>query len=497
MRITTRYKSILIIWFCVLCLALPAAAQQAPKAKYICLFIGDGMGTAQRQAVECYLNATTKNTDPQSNTPKSKSLAMNSLPAFGMTTTHALNTWITDSAAAGTAMACGVKTVNGRIAMDQNGNPVTTIAERAKQQGMKVGIVTSVSIDHATPACFYAHQKKRKYYYPICMDMLDSGFDYFGGGSAQAIKIARKQKLPCPLKLAREKGYRIVTRRDELMTAKPGEKLWAYNHATDSKAALVYEMDRPEDHISLAEFTRRGLELLENPNGFFLMVEGGKIDWACHNNDTAAVIHDTLAFDKAIEEALQFYRRHPRDTLIVVTADHECGGMTIGCRSAGMTFKPEIIAGQKISAEAFLSTVQKFRQQKLPFETALPTIQDLFGLDTLKDSERMRLQNAYQQSVLKGKKPPAPHPQQPIYGGRDSLKFACIQLVSERAGIGWSSSNHTGIPVPTSAIGPGSESFNGLYDNTDIFHKILSVMMAVQPTDPIGELLRTGSANEE
>ena len=460
-----RLFRLLVLFIAILVFAGHTAAQQA---KYIFLMIGDGMGVVQRSAAEQFNQSCGYGP-----------LTMNSLPAHGLTTTHAYQTPVTDSAAAATAIACGQKTANGVVSMDHTKQiKLKTLAEIAAERGMRVGIISSVSIDHATPACFYAHQPSRSNYYQIAMELAASDFEYFAGGSL----YARIDGRVYPLRAAKENGFTIVRTRAELMalTNRSG-KVWAYNRTVDHKSALYYEIDRPEDHISLVEFTAKGIDLLDNSEGFFMMVEGGKIDWSCHAHDAAAAIRDILAFDKAVAEVLKFYQQHPQDTLIVVTADHETGGMTIGSIAAGLGFFPQKLSRQTISGLQFSHTeALRFRNEKIGFDQALPIIQKAFALDDLSSGELIRLRQAYTLSMIGDSARTKDEEYRSLYGVYDPLTTAAQNILSSRAGIGWTTWGHTASPVATSAIGVGAESFDGYYDNTDIFKKIISVMKSAQ-----------------
>ena len=441
------------------------------RARYVFLMIGDGMGSVQRTAAELFANADTMST----NRPGSiKRLVMNDMPVGGLTYTHSADSLITDSAAAGTALACGQKTDNGVISMDPaRRTKLTTIAERTKAAGMKVGIITSVSIDHATPACFYAHQPKRSSYGDIAMQLPQSGFDFFGG-AAKPVDRSRGEGQMSPIEAARAAGYAVVTTRAELAAVR-SPKVWAFDEPTDSAAAMPYAIDRPGETMSLAELTRKAIELLDNPKGFFIMVEGGKIDWACHQNDAATAVHETLTFDAAVAQAVDFYRKHPNDTLVVVTADHETGGMTLGF-AAGGPLKPARLARQTMSHERFGRHVARWRDAGAAFDDALPIIRQAFGYEALSPDELTRIKAAYATSMKPGYRPKKGTADYALYGSRDPLTVTCLRLVGEQAGIGFASFSHTGVPVPTTAMGPGSERLRGYHDNTEIPDHIASAM---------------------
>jgi alkaline phosphatase len=307
------------------------------RAKYVFLFIGDAMASVQVLAAEAYL-ANKIAHDDVGGSPKAQLLEMSKLPVQGMASTFPWNSLITDSAPAATALATGMKTADGVIAMDPTKTQdYTTIAEAAKATGAKVCVVSSVSIDHATPAAFYAHEPSRNNYHYIGHDLVASGFDYFGGGGFLDPDGTRSgvTSRGNVVQAAIAAGYAVADDRAEFDAMARGKRAIAVNPVLDGSKALYYEIDRVKandasSHISLAEFTRKGIELLKNPRGFFMMVEGGKIDWSCHANDARTSIDDTIAFDDAVKVAIDFMRRHPGETLIVVTGDHETGGLTMG-----------------------------------------------------------------------------------------------------------------------------------------------------------------------
>ena len=483
-----------------------ATGALAGEAKYVFLLIGDGMALPQRNAAEMYLGALQN----KSGEPCIVKLAMDELPAQGMCTTYSTNSLITDSAAAGTALATGNKTKSGVIAMDPSGTEsYKTMAEMARDKGMRVGIISSVSIEHATPAVFYAHNPSRKNYYDLACQLAKSGFDYFGGGGFKQPQ-GKKGDQKSVFEMLQEEGYLVVDTKEEFLALNPGAKAVAINPVLDGSKALPYAMDRNGKDISLAEFTAKGIELLDNPRGFFMMVEGGKIDWACHANDAVASIMDTLAFDDAVKVALDFYQRHPEETLVVVTGDHETGGLTLGF--AGTQYETYFLElqGQRCSYEAFDVTLDAYRKAHggtgVPapaFEDMIPLLKEIFGLSLLSDAERVELekkategdekakailagalkpfevkdlQEAFVAS-MKGEKAGSSNEEEYLlYGGYEPFSVTITHILNRKAGLAWTSYSHTGVPVPVSAIGTGAENFNGYYDNTDIFSKMVSLM---------------------
>ncbi len=461
--------------FLLLLLFTSSAVAKAPK--YVFVFIGDGMGIPQRTAANAYAG---------------EKLLVDSLPFQGITTTHAADRFITGSAAAGTAMASGLKTNIGVVGMDPNLKPVKTLAEMAKSNGMKVGIVSSVSIDHATPATFYAHVPKRGQYYDIGVALAKSGFDYFAGGTLKDPDNSRKNSENYQgnaWDIAKKNGYKITkTKADfEKLSEKDG-RIIATNAWIQDSGALPYNMDTTDRDISLSEFTAKGIEVLDNENGFFMMVEGGKIDWACHANDATAAIKDTLEFDRAVRKAYDFYQKHPEETLIVAAGDHECGGMTLGYAGTKYQTYFDVLKGQKVSFTRFTNTVIKDFQEKesVPsFEDMKPYITEYFGLKfkggdndpmVLANHEITEVIEAYQRSLNKEEEKSGDPRTYVLYGGYDPLTVTLTHILNQKGGIAWTSYKHTGVPVTTSAIGAGAESFQGMYDNTDIALKTMKIM---------------------
>ncbi|MBN2280540.1 MAG: alkaline phosphatase [Candidatus Marinimicrobia bacterium] len=404
------------------------------------------------------------------------------LPITGIATTFAADRYITESAAAGTALATGKKTSCGTIAMapDHTQN-YKTIAEMARDKGMKVGIVSSVSIDHATPACFYAHHSDRGKYTDISLQMAATDFDFFGGGFAKGHDSSSESKNI--IKKMKEHGYKVVTSKAELQKTSPGEKCWAYNTNLADGAALQYEIDQSEDYFRLADFTAEGIRLLHNEKGFFIMIESGKIDWACHANDAVTASYEVIALDEAVGEALKFYNQHPDETLIIVTGDHETGGLTLGYAATKYESIFDILNFQKISFENFSLKVNQWKESPYISQPAvMDSIQYYFGLNDVSKSEKLVLNNfemkkiadAYQATFNPDTEKDA-HETYILYGGYDPLTVTITHILNQKAGVDWASYSHTGLPVPIYAIGAGQENFVGQLDNTDIPNKIIQI----------------------
>ena len=352
------------------------------KAKYVFLFIGDGMGQAQVNLAEAYQAAL-------NNKKGFEHFGFTEFPAVGFASTYAFNNFITGSAASGTALATGHKTNINRISMDPEGEqPFKTIAEKFKESGMKVGILTSVSIDHATPAVFYAHQPNRGMYFEIGNNLVNSSFDFFGGGG---FKLADGEIDDQPINLiekAKENGFGYVNNVDDFLALnkEAGRVIAVPNPVTES-GAMNYVIDMGQTEVHLGDLTAKAVEMLDNENGFFMMVEGGKIDWACHSDDAATVVHEVIDFAKAIDVAIAFYDKYPDETLIVVTADHETGGLTLGNGPTKYDTYFNLLQYQKMSEEKFTELIGEFRQNlsgnaDADFEKMMKVIGENFGLGT-------------------------------------------------------------------------------------------------------------------
>ncbi len=463
---------------CAVVFALVSAAAFA-QAKYVFLFVGDGMALSQVSAAEIYLKAKV-----DAKTPGFEKLGFSQLPVQGLTTTYDSSSIITDSASAITAIASGNKTLSGVINMD-TGKTVkfTTIAELAKQKGYKVGVVSNVSLNHATPAGYYAKVPSRGDLYDIAVQLADSGFDYFGGGGFTQPKGLKGDK-PDAIENMKAKGYKVVNKVADFKALKPTDgKVVAINETLQDSMSMPYDIDRKPGDLSLADYVSKGIELLDNKKGFFLAVESGKIDWACHANDAAASIGDTVAFDAAVKVALDFMKKYPKDTLIVVTGDHETGGMSIGFAGTQYSTAFATVAAQKGSYIAFNETVlAPYKKNTKPADASLEDMYgpmaDFFGLDfeSLSATDMETLYRSFVRS-MKGEVIKAPvENEYLLYGGYEPFTVTLTHLANQKAGIGWTTYSHTGVPVATFAAGAKANLFSGYYDNTAIFGKLASVM---------------------
>jgi alkaline phosphatase len=288
------------------------------KVRNIIFCIGDGMGMGQIAL------ARMKAAGPDG------LLYMERMPVAGFVRTHSANSLVTDSAAAGTALASGVKTKNSMVGMAPDGTSCHTILEAAKAKGMTTGLVVTSAITDATPAAFASHVTSRKMQDKIAEQLIASKVNVlFGGGKEYFLpksnSRSKRNDQKNLIEQAKEAGYIYIRTAEELKTAQHPYILGLFQLGPLTTVA-------PEP--SLAELTAKAIDVLnrEGENnkkgGFFLMVEGSQIDWACHDNNTAGVIRQTLLFDQAVKAAIDFAQKD-KCTLVVVTADHETGGLTI------------------------------------------------------------------------------------------------------------------------------------------------------------------------
>lgn len=455
------------------------------KPKYIFLFIGDGMGTAQIQSARFY-----KGTVEHDGAVTEGELSFTSFPQVGSVTTYDSTSFCPDSASTATSIATGHKTESGVINMCpwSRDLPYETIAEKLhSQKNYKVGVISTVNIDHATPAAFYAHQPSRRNYYEIGVELANSGFEYFAGGEFQ--KKNGDGTVPDNHTVARQAGYKVVTTQAAAQALKPdaGKALIIAEQIADGKA-MNYALDAAEGEWKLTDYVSKGIEMLENKKGFFLMTESGKIDWACHANDAAASIHDVLEMSNAVQAAVDFYHAHPNETLILVTADHETGGMAIGYKTTNYDTFLTNLTRQKMSYAKFdTEYVARFCAERTPFEDAMKAVKENFGLTLPGDADAQQagkllltqyeadqLRAAYERTLEVGASSQNKMTQQDyeLYGTYLPFSMAICHTINHKSGIEHTTYAHTGAMVNLYAMGVGAEKFGGVYDNTEIYYKL-------------------------
>ncbi len=467
------------------------------ELKYVFMFIGDGMSYPQIQSTSDFLGALNDEDYHQAQPSLDDNegaildgpeyLNFMNFEAAGSAVTYDSNSFAPDSASTATSLATGHKTYSGSINVDETGTvEYETIAEKLHdQKGYSIGVITSVNLNHATPAAYYAHQASRNDYYEIGLELIDSGFEYFAGGGLLDPDGADGDKLNL-YDQAEAAGYTVAMTQEEAEAVTNGPVVIIDEHLADSDA-MAYEIDRTDDMWALADYVEKGIEVLsQDEDGFFMMCEGGKIDWACHANDAASTIHDTQALADAVQVAIDFAAEHPDETLILVTGDHETGGLTIGFAGTDYDTYLDLLESQKISFAKYDSDyVAGYKENQTSFEDVLADIEELFGLKAegeeddklvLTDYEMEQLRAAYEKSVNGTAASEYEQEEYVLYGTYEPLSVTITHIINNKSGISFTSYSHTGLPVAVLADGVGAETFNGYYDNTEVYFKLAELL---------------------
>lgn len=439
----------------------------ADAPKYIFYFIGDGMGMGPSTAAEMYNRQVKGNTTP---------ITMMQFPVASMCLTYSADSPVTDSAAAGTAIASGVKTNNGMLGVTPDSAAVNSVARFLKDKGYGVGIVTSVAPDDATPGAYFAHVPHRSMFYEIGVQAALSDFDFIAGAGLRG--EYDKNGNPTDLLEVMEKYNMDVVRGTDQLAESTSERIFLLNNPDTPSGNIGYTIDSLQNVLTLPVITQSCLNHLVkySPDKFFMMVEGGNIDHALHANDGGAAIKEVLNFNEAIGIAMDFYEKYPDETLIIVTADHDTGGMTIGSPFTGYNAHLEKIDWQKISKEEFNNyckgilksrrvytwdDMKEYLTEKFGFYTQikLTEAQDKALLD--KFEATFSLRNSEDQKTL--------------YANFNSFATEVFKIFNDHAGIGFVTTHHTGNPVPLFAIGADASRFSHLNNNSEITPTVISL----------------------
>ena len=476
----------------------PATGKGTPK--YVFVFIGDGMSYPQIQSAAYYTGKdaagivdVVKKSENPSDSPEMKALSFYQFPVAGSASTYDATSFAPDSASTATSIFTGYKTHSSSINVDITKKiKYRTIAEQLRdQKKYKIGVISTVNLNHATPAATYAHQASRKSNYPIGQELVSSNFEYFAGGALMDPQDKNKDKTSI-YDLAKNAGYKVCFDQKSAAALKNGDKSLVIAETLADSDSMSYDNDRKEGEWALRDYVRKGIEVLDNKTGFFMMVEGGKVDWACHANDARSSIADTLALSEAVEEAISFYNKHPKETLILVTADHETGGLTIGYAGTDYNLFFRTLDSQKISYAKFDSDyVSAYKKNGTSFEAVMKDVEKLFGLKmpgadgsnkngglVLTDYELSRIKTAYEKTIKNDKN--RSQMEYDIYGTYEPLTITITHILNAKSGLGWTSNSHTGLPVPVFALGAGQEEFKGFYDNTEIYKKLAELTKVVK-----------------
>ena len=440
----------------------PAVAQ---VPKFIFLFLADGAGTAHLEITRQYM----REIHGENMVITEKIMKEGSV---GLMTTHAADSLSTDSAAAATALASGCKAKIGALGVCADGSVPTTVMESAKQRGLKIGLVTNSTVYDASPAAFVCHVPNRRDFAAIVDRYLDLEPDILmGGGRAQFLPQTvpgsrRKDDIDLAA-LFVKKGYQQVSDKPQLEEAGPGKILGLF-----SLNEMSFEIERDKNtEPSIYDMTRSVIRQLhnDNPNGFFAFIENENIDTASHLSDIASVIHDYREFDRAVGLAYEFYKKYPRETLILVTSDHETGGL-------GFTMALKDLSSTKGSNQAAgtVHDLKKIQSIGISLQRASrllgpnPTVESIDKL-MREHFSGFTLAPEYKEAILQ-RRPVS----RTIY--LDPTANALGMMIANHTQVYWQTTSHTNQPVVVAALGAGAERFAGYYDNADFGKKLMGIL---------------------
>ena len=456
--------------FLLTVLAGVALAVSAQSPKYIFYFIGDGMGMGPVMSALNYKRLVK---------PQEEPLLMTSLPVVSFCQTWSASTPVTDSAAAGTALATSHKTRNGMLGMDADTVSVNSVAKYLKDEGWGVALLTTVAPDDATPAAFYAHVPSRKMFYDIDIQVANSNYDFIAGSALRGLKDKDGNPTDVMDVLA-SNGYKVVYGPEGMATISDTQKviLLGNPEINGNESNVSYTIDSIPGALNLPDMTRAALEhlLRVSPDKFFMMVEGGNIDHALHANDGGAATKEVINFDSAIAVAYQFYLQHPDETLIVITADHDTGGLTVGNRTLSYNARLEYIDSQKVSKEEFSKYCKTLVKENAPapqWQTMRDYLAENLGfwkVVPVTDKQTQMLKNEFEDMVNKKHED-----QKSLYASFDKFAVTVFRLFNDAAGYGFTTGSHTGNPVPVFAVGRDADNFKALNNNVDIPDILLKV----------------------
>jgi alkaline phosphatase len=440
-------------------MTVAALSLSAKAPKYIFFFIGDGMGPGQVMSAQTY-NRLVKGPDVKLN--------MLSMPVASICTTYSSSSPVTDSAAAGTALATGSKTRNNMLGMNADTVAVRSVAEDLKDKGYGVALVTNVAPDDATPGAFYAHVPARGMFYEIGCQAAESGVDFLAGSILRGTK-GRDGRPNDLMQRFADNGMAVVRGVKNLAGVESRRILLLNTDTVNANGG--YTIDSIPGINTVAAMTDAAIAhmMKYSPKQWFMMVEGGNIDWAGHDNDGGTILKEVLAYDQALARALEFYKKHPNETLIVVTADHETGGMSVGQRSVGYNCYPAFVDYQRISKAQFgkecralldsgksvtWDEMKEYLGDKLGFWKGVP----------VSEKQSAALEEKFVRTFVER----SGEVNHTLYHDFSEFVEAVFDHMNRTAGFGFTTPNHSGNPVPVYAIGVGAEEFGRPLDNVDI-----------------------------
>ena len=463
--------------FCVSALLQSPNRGESPapkKPKYVFYFIGDGMsfnhilGTEQFFAIK-------------ENKGEIERLNFTKFDTRNFVTNYSTSNPVTDSAAAGTALATGVKTANACIGVDDQDRELRSILDVASELGYKIGLVTNVGINHATPSCFYGHTSDRFGFPKLVNDYISSDVAFIAGSTIMDMKSGpedpKYEKVTTAQLAERIRNAGIELTLDIDKAAKTRGKRVALVANDKENKHVPYVLDRREgdDYHTLLNHSKAAIDYLsrEAEDGFFLMIEGGKLDYAAHEQDAVATFHEVREFAQAVQLALDFAEQHPDETLIVVTADHETGGMSLGWDH--YEIRMNMLLKQRSSAVQLTKTMQKMRAEgKREWADYKKLLSDEFGLWSVvpvtAEEEKLLKDDFYNIFLKYGPMVDG------LYNKSEFIVYHAIGILNRHASIEWTSLYHTGMYTPIFANGVGEEKFLECRDQTEIPKTIARLM---------------------
>lgn len=448
-----------------------SAAAENEVPRYVFYYIGDGMGMQPLMTAQAYNRDILKNEEP---------LLMLQFPVASWAMTYSASSPITDSAAAGTALATGSKTVNGMLGVTPDTVAVNSVARELKDMGYGVGIITSVSADDATPGAYYAHVASRKMYYDIDVQAARSGYEFIAGAGLRGLTDADGNATDIPV-IMQENGVQIVRGLDGISRI-DSQKVVLLSEEGMPNYNIGYTIDSIPGALTLPIITRTCLAHLEkqSPDRFFMMVEGGNIDHALHGNDAGAAITEIFNFDEALKVAYDFYLQHPDETLILVTADHDTGGMSHVHSRTGQSEALGIYKYVKVSKEAFSDYCKGILRSRMIYTwddmtQYLSENLGLFSHIAVSQEETDKLKAMFDKTFEMRNSAD----QETLYASFNGFAVAVFDLINNAAGTIFTSVGHSGNPVPVFAVGVGSDRFKQVNNNVDL-PKILRDILNIQ-----------------
>ncbi|MBA6252430.1 alkaline phosphatase [Colwellia sp. MB3u-55] len=431
-------------------------AKKMPSPKNIIMVIADGMGPAYTTSYRYFNDDPT--TDIVEETVFDRLLvgSVSTYPA-------SVSGLVTDSAAGATALATGYKTYNGAIALDVNKNSVETVLEFAKKQGKKTGVVVTSQINHATPAGYLTHNESRNNYNAIADSYIDKGIKadvYFGGGWKYFIREDRNL-----IEEFKASGFQYIDNYNALNTLKPEMPVIGLFDDTGLPSA-----QDDSDPYRLSAMTKVAIKQLENSKGYFMLVEASQIDWAGHSNDIATAMAEMSDLAKTMEYLEEYVKQNP-DTLVILTADHSTGGLTVGARGK-YEWHPEVLRTMKSSPSVIAKQLannpvtQQGLSQLLNFDVTNNEVEQIEAAKIFAVEEIATYKSLDEQEKLKTKEPTM----------NNIIASAIKNIIDIRTNTGWTSGGHTAIDVPLHTLGKSSEVLKGKVDNTDIAKQIFLLL---------------------